>query len=108
MEVSIKEENKDKVKPKWACAAEAAWREKWVWILSQDHFVVDLPALTWTAFLSLWLRRDLLNQGEMGPIHQVGKRGEWASSVRSNWWHPLGLFGGHASSLSLLILYFKC
>jgi hypothetical protein len=43
MEVSIKGENKDKMKPKWACAAGAAWREKWAWILSQDHFVVDLP-----------------------------------------------------------------
>jgi hypothetical protein len=34
MEVSIKVENKDKMKPKWACAVEAAWREKWAWILS--------------------------------------------------------------------------
>jgi hypothetical protein len=41
MEVSIKGENKDKMKPN--CAAEAAWREQWAWILSQDHFVVDLP-----------------------------------------------------------------
>lgn len=43
MEVSIKKENKDKLKLKWACAAEAASREKCVWILSQDRFVVDLP-----------------------------------------------------------------
>jgi hypothetical protein len=29
MEVSITGENEDKMKPNWACAVEAAWRQEW-------------------------------------------------------------------------------
>jgi hypothetical protein len=88
MEVSIKGENEDKMKPNWACAVEAAWREEWAWILSRDHFVVDLPCSDIDR-LPVPAAEPGLTQEEMGPIHQVGKGGEWSQGQIE-----VGLLGG--------------
>jgi hypothetical protein len=44
-ELYIIGENEDKMKQKLVCVAEAVKREERAWILSQDHFVADLPLL---------------------------------------------------------------
>jgi hypothetical protein len=79
-----------RMKPNWSMYSNnySHWRGYWECILSQDHFVVDLPFSNMDRFLSAadWG----LNQREMEPIHQVENgeyRTSWNRSVGTKLWH---------------------